>query len=111
MAKDPAFLRQKFLRRIEKDWRMNEHPPEEISCVYVIAGYAQVPAKASDIFYVGSTVNMFLRYKSHKAPRKIQELGYFNILYYLPMENGFYDYERKLIFKLQPTFNRQHKNG
>ncbi len=110
MVKDPAFLRQKFLRSIEKHWRMNEHPPQEISCVYVIAGYTVCPTKTSDIFYIGSTLNMFYRYKSHKAPKKVQELGCFSILYYLPMKKGFYDYEIKLIRRLQPTLNKTRYN-
>lgn len=65
--------------------------------------------KEIDIEYIGSTVRLFSRYKSHGVPRKIQKQGKINLLYYLPMNKGFYDYEIKLIKKLQPFFNKQHK--
>jgi excinuclease UvrABC nuclease subunit len=64
-----------------------------------------------EIVYVGSTVKLNARYKSHKIPNKIQAEGKMNIMYYKPMSKGFYDLEIKLIKKLQPKFNKAHKNG
>ena len=32
-----------------------------------------------------------------------------NVMYYLPMKKGFYDYEIKLIKALKPLYNYQHK--
>lgn len=112
MAKDPAFLlklNRRFTDYISKRWVMNEHPPKEVSAVYVIIAFDFYNG-VNQIQYVGSTTDMCLRYKSHKIPKKIQDSGYMNILYYLPMKAGFYDYELKLIRKLQPKYNRNHKN-
>lgn len=66
-------------------------------------------SKEFDIEYIGSTVMLSSRYKSHSVPKKIQNTGKINLLYYLPMYKGFYDYEIKLIKKLQPPLNKQHK--
>lgn len=109
MAKDPAFLlRQRFLRIIRRNWQENNHSLTDIPCVYVILSLDYM-AKEIDIAYVGSTIRLFSRYKSHKIPGKIQAKGLINLLYYLPMSKGFYDYEIKLIKKLQPEFNKAHK--
>lgn len=106
---DPAFeLRQRFLNVVEKCWIMNNHSLKDLRCVYVIIGY-DLDTKSRGLFYVGSTTKLNSRYKSHKIPLKVQGLGLINILYYLPMEKGFYDYEIKLINKLSPFFNKQHK--
>lgn len=110
MDKNTAVLRNRFLSFIEKNWIQNNHSLEDISCVYVIAEY-DFMQKDKDISYVGSTTKLFSRYKSHKIPALIQQRGHVNILYYLPMMKGFYDYEIKLIKHLQPIFNKQHKNG
>lgn len=32
-----------------------------------------------------------------------------DIVYFIPMNKGFYDYEIKLIKNLQPKYNKQHK--
>lgn len=103
-------LRKRFLNYIEKNWYINDHDLKEIPCVYAMAAYDPLE-EFKDIVYIGSTINLFLRYKSHKVPTKIQKSGRMNILYYLPMDKGLYDYERKLIGKLKPKYNRQHKNG
>jgi hypothetical protein len=103
-------LRSRFVSHIENNWIQNNHSLQDISCVYAIIGYG-IFNKNKDIFYIGSTVRLNSRYKSHKVPAKIQDLGMINILYYMPMESGFYDYEIKLIKSLQPVFNKQHKNG
>jgi len=102
-------LRQRFLKFVEKKWIQNNHNLKDISCVYVLAGYHVYNAKLSEILYVGSTTILASRYRSHKVPSKIQKLDYMSILYYIPMQTGFYDYERKLIKKLQPNFNKQHR--
>ncbi len=108
MAKDPAILRQRFSSVIMNKWEKNNHNLAEIPCVYAILSF-DVYTKEIDIEYIGSTTNIFLRYKSHKIPAKVQALGKMNLLYYLPMNKGFYDYEMKLIKKTQPRFNKQHK--
>lgn len=109
MAKDPAFLlRQKYLPIIEKKWELNNHSLNEISCVYAMVSIDMI-AHSRDIVYVGSTTKLFSRYRSHKIPSKIKESGNINLMYYIPMNKGFYDYEMKLIKKLQPIFNKQHK--
>jgi predicted GIY-YIG superfamily endonuclease len=110
MAKDPATLRKRFARKVSEKWIMNEHPPQSVSAVYVILAFG-VSCGFFDIQYVGSTTNMEKRYRSHKVPKKVQDSGYMNILYYLPMESGFYDYELKLIRKLKPKYNKQHKGA
>lgn len=111
MAKDPAFLNKKFLKHIERKWLMNNHDLDEISCVYIMVAYDFWNENDNKIVYVGSTINIRARYKSHNIPDLIQNSGYMNLMYYLPMEKGFYDYERKLIGTLKPLYNKQHKNG
>ena len=109
MEKDNiVLLRKRFVHVVRNYWRENDHDLSGISCVYAILSI-DYRGKELDIEYIGSTINLFLRYKSHKIPAKIQGMGKLNLLYYLPMEKGFYDYERKLIKRLQPLFNKQHK--
>ena len=62
-----------------------------------------------DIDYIGSTTMLCSRYRSHKVPDKIQSAKRLNVMYYLPMKKGFYDYEIKLIKALKPLYNYQHK--
>jgi len=112
MDKDLKILRERFLSFIEKKWVQNNHSLKDISCVYVIAAYGPIPILTrKDIVYVGSTTQLFSRYKSHKVPDLVQKAEGFSLLYYLPMEKGFYDYEIKLIKRLKPLYNKQHKNG
>lgn len=100
-------LRLKFANYVVDKWHQNNHDLEDIPCVYVILslnyweGY-----KGFDIKYVGSTTKLKSRYKSHKIPKKVQNLGLISLMYYMPMNKGFYDYEIKLIRKLQPQFNK-----
>lgn len=111
MAKDPAFLlRQRFLKYIMKKWIMNDHNLKEISCVYVMVSW-DYDNRTSDIAYIGSTTKLFSRYKSHNIPYRIQKTGNLNLMYFIPINKGFYDYEIKLIKRLQPIYNKQHKNG
>lgn len=91
-----------------KKWEMNDHVPKKVSCVYVIIMF-DFGSLNFEIAYVGSTIDLYTRYKSHKIPNKIQQLNKINLLYYKQMDKGFYDYELKLIKKLQPIFNKQHK--
>jgi len=107
---DLKFLRGRFLNYIEKNWELNNHNLQKTSCVYVMVSY-DCMGRNGDIVYVGSTTNIYARYKSHKVPAKIQATGNLNLMYYMPMTRGFYDYEIKLIRRLKPLFNRQHKNG
>jgi hypothetical protein len=101
-------LRQRFLSVISKGWYANNHHLEEISCVYAMIAI-DVDIKIKDIVYIGSTTKLNSRYKSHKVPDKIQAENLINLMYFLPMRKGFYDYEIKLIKKLQPLYNKQHK--
>jgi len=109
MTEDSAFfLRKRFFLHIRKKWILNNHSLEDISCVYLMISF-NIPDYNVDIVYVGSSTKLKSRYRSHKIPEKIQESGNFNLMYFLPMDKGFYDYEIKLIKKLQPIFNKQHK--
>jgi hypothetical protein len=101
-------LRQKFHKNITKKWIQNDHSLKEISCVYAMLEY-DIFEKTVDIAYIGSTTNLNLRYRSHNVPCKIRASGLISIMYFLPMKKGFYDYEIKLIKKLKPKFNTQHK--
>lgn len=105
---DSYLLRKRFAKYIMDNWSENNHDLKKISCVYTILSL-DYKSQDVDIAYVGSTVDIFSRYKSHKVPSKVQNMGLINLLYFLPMDIGFYDYERKLIKKLQPIFNKQHK--
>jgi len=98
-------LRQRFLSVIENGWVQNSHNLENIPCVYAMVGY-NLFTKQRDICYIGSTIQLYKRYKSHQIPNKIKEYGLVSILFYLPMEVGFYEYEKKLISKLLPQFNQ-----
>lgn len=104
-------LRRRFLNTIESKWIKNNHDLQKVSCVYVIINYNCINPSIRDIEYIGSTTNLKYRYRSHKIPDKIQASGGINILYFIPMKTGFYDYEIKLINKLKPKYNKQHKNG
>lgn len=108
MTRVSRSLRKRFTSFVMKKWEQNNHNLKGISCVYAMISF-DIYTKRKDIEYIGSTTNLLARYKSHKVPDKIQELGLINILYYLPMSKGFYDYEIKLIRKLQPRLNKQHK--
>lgn len=101
-------LRKRFTNVVVNKWELNNHNLSEISCVYAMLAF-DIFSKETDILYIGSTTKLFSRYKSHKVPAKIQKLGKLNLMYFLPMNKGFYDYEIKLIKKLQPIFNKQHK--
>lgn len=101
-------LRKRFAKFVLNHWHQNNHSLENISCVYAILSL-DIYTKELDIAYVGSTTRLFERYKSHKIPGLVQSDGLMNILFYLPMKKGFYDYEIKLIKKLQPKFNKHHK--
>lgn len=106
----PVGLNERFAKFIIRNWTQNNHSLEDIPCVYAILS-CDVIDHTTNVAYVGSTTKLFSRYKSHKVPAKIQSEGRINILYYLPMNKGFYDYEIKLIKKLKPKFNYQHKGA
>ena len=100
-----TILRERFAKHIAKKWVQNDHSLKEISCVYAIISFDFI-IKKYDIAYIGSTIKLHSRYKSHKAPYQVQELGLINLLYYLPMNTGFYQYEKKLINKTRPYLNK-----
>lgn len=109
MSKESAsILRQKFYKNISKKWIKNNHNLTDVSCVYIFISFDPFYDEF-DIVYIGSTTKLNSRYKSHKVPEKIQKTGKISLMYYLPMVKGFYDYEIKLIKKLDTVFNKQHK--
>jgi excinuclease UvrABC nuclease subunit len=116
MAKDPAVLRKKFLEYIERKWYcFNTYDKTykdliETSGVYIFVKFNRF-TKEREIVYVGSSINLKQRRKIHKVPSKIERLDpdSFAILFFIEMKRGFYDYEIKLINRLKPIFNSQHK--
>jgi hypothetical protein len=111
MAKDIIKTRQRFARYVRRKWRQNNHDLKDISCVYAMLSFDVYGTNIIDIDYVGSSVKLNSRYKSHKVPDRIRNEGKISIMYFLPMSKGFYDYEIKLIKSLKPKYNTQHKNG
>lgn len=111
MAKDPAFLNKRFLNHIERNWLLNNHNLDEISCVYVMVAYDFWGKNDNKIVYIGSTSNIKSRYSGHHIPYLIQDAGYINLMYYMPIVTDRYAYEVKLIKALKPFYNKQHKNG
>lgn len=107
---DILAFRQKFLNHVERKWELNDHSLKDVSCVYIMISIDYM-RKTKDIVYIGSTKKLMSRYRSHKIPEAIQSMGHINLMYWTPMDKGFYDYEIKLINKLKPLFNKQHKNG
>lgn len=112
MSIDPALLRKKFFRFLIRYQEPGNGRYSDQSGVYVILGFKQFP-NDFDIFYVGSTKNMAIRWKSHnKIPNDIINLGYLPSLLFIPMSKDLMNkYEIKLIKKLRPRFNVQHKEG
>lgn len=104
------FLRRKFTYYVLKNWHQNNHKLKDIPCVYALISFS-IESSSFEIAYIGSTTKLLSRYKSHKIPTKIQESGKCSLLYYKPLDKGFYDYEMKLIRKLKPRYNKQHKHG
>lgn len=113
-------LRKKFLCHIERKWKWANHNDfkfnEKIpkcSGVYILVG-SDISNDFYDIMYVGSAINLFKRLRSHKTIRRVESFGQYEkesvmccIVYFMELEKGFYDYEIKLIRKLQPVFNKK----
>jgi len=117
MVKDPALLRKRFLHFVEDRWfclntyDTNYKALPQRAGVYFFVDF-DLTKRLFDIVYVGSSTNLFLRYKSHKIPMKIQsKVGHASVLYFIEMDAGFYDKEIKMIKKLRPKFNAQHKKA
>lgn len=116
MAKDPAFLRERFFRLINQKWSCantydtNYKDLKNKSGVYFISRMSYITGKG-EIVYVGSTVHLKTRYKSHNIRSMIlsENSDFVPVFYFLEMKIGFYDYEIKLIKKLQPKYNTQHR--
>lgn len=111
-------LRKRFFSFVEtKWWCANTYDTnyKEItnkSGVYFFA-MLDIETKVKDILYVGSSVDLKTRYKGHNIYRKMEK-DKNNIplfFYFIEMDKGFYDYERKLIKKLKPKYNTQHKGN
>lgn len=100
-------LRIKFANYIVDNWEQNNHDLKDIPCVYAILSLDYWGNRIGyDIKYIGSTTKLKSRYKSHKIPEKVQKMGLISMMFYMPMNKGFYDYEIKLIRKLQPQLNK-----
>lgn len=91
---------------------MNDHNLKEIPCVYSIISI-HLDDKSLDVEYVGSSTKLASRYRCHRIPTLVERENpdKITLLFYKPMNSGFYDYEIKLIKKLKPKYNKQHKNG
>lgn len=90
-------------------WSDNYNEVPNKSGVYFIVLYDMMTTNRT-LVYVGSSTNLYARYKSHNIIKKISTIE--NALFeffFKEMEAGFYDYEIKLINKLKPLFNSQHK--
>lgn len=99
------------MHHVMNTWEQNNYSLRDIPCVYVIISLDYPPLKNADIVYVGSTLKLKSRYRCHKIPDKIQMDKKANLLFYLPMKTGFYDYEIKLIRKLLPKYNKNYKTN
>lgn len=109
-------LRKRFFYLIKDKWNcrdtydVNFKSLSKKSGVYFFAHFNYYNTE-HDIVYVGSSSNLEARHHSHKIINKVLNIsdGSFPVLYFLEMRKGFYDYEMKLIKKLQPIFNKQHR--
>lgn len=108
MSKD-LLLRKRFFRFLVRYQEPGNGKHSQTSGVYVILGFKSYPDDF-DIFYVGRTKNMSVRWKSHNIPQRIYDLGYFPSCLFMPMsEKLTKEYEIKLIKKLRPKLNVKHK--
>lgn len=84
-------------------------PPQE-SGVYCIKFYEYF-SQTSNVVYVGSSTNLFARYKSHELFKKLRQRndGLYSF-YWKEVKHAWYDTEISLIKKLRPKYNKQH-NG
>jgi len=91
-------------------WSDNYKEVPNKSGIYFIVLYDMMTAERT-LVYIGSSTNLYARYKSHNIIKKISTID--NALFeffFKEMDKGFYDYEIKLINKLEPQFNSQHKS-
>lgn len=102
-------LRQRFGRYILKKWKGNNRYQDNINCVYALITI-NIFNRDYDIVYIGSTKCLRSRWKSHKIPYKVTDPDLICCLVHKPMDNGKNEYEKKLIKKLKPLFNKQYKN-
>lgn len=115
MAKE---LTERFFKYVQEHWYCpNWHGPARTykalsnkSGVYIFTKI-DLEAKTEQIVYIGSTTQLFNRYKSHTIPEKIFSLNSIPRMYFIEMPTGFYDYEMKLIKKLKPIFNKLTYGG
>lgn len=104
-------LERRFLSHVERSWfckntyDKNYKEIGNFSSVYLFV-CLNINTNKKNIVYIGSTLNLLSRYKSHNVPSLINAADCLSTLYFLPLEKGFYDYEVKLIRKLRPILNR-----
>lgn len=107
-------LRSRFLRKVFNKWSCantydsNYKCVGDFPCVYFFVSF-NLNTGEKEIVYVGSTTNLVRRYRVHRIPNLIRNENVASMLFFKEMNNGFYDFERKLIKKLRPKFNVQHK--
>lgn len=115
MAKDPAFLfYSNDLKIKECEWntpntydKNHAYLPENKG-VYLIVGVSFIPFD-KEIIYIGSSKNISNRHKSHEITKKaIKNYDHIQI-YFKEIENEL-EYEKYLISKIKPVFNKHYKN-
>lgn len=109
---EPKDLRKRFLSFLQTKWKWVNTDEfiwniPKVRGVYILVG-SDILKDIYDIMYIGSSTNLKSRIcLNHPIIKKINTMNC--IVYYLPVKNGFYDYEIKLISKLKPKFNKEHK--
>ena len=98
---------------IENDWKTpntygeNFAYPQNQSGVYLLVERL-IKDKHIEfkILYVGSSKNLYQRYKSHEVLRVLKET-YGDVAFYFRYFKKFKEIEKKLIKIIQPRFNKQ----
>jgi excinuclease UvrABC nuclease subunit len=63
------------------------------------------------LVYIGSSLNLKKRHRTHNIISEIQNKGLFAAFYFIEMSESFYDFEIKLIREHQPKYNKNKYNG
>jgi excinuclease UvrABC nuclease subunit len=58
------------------------------------------------LVYIGSSLNLYDRYRNHNIISKISSLGLIHAFYFKEYEKGFYDIEIELIREFKPKYNK-----
>ena len=115
MDEKPKALRQRFLKFILTRWKTpdtydsNYHKLVRRPGVYIITRIKSInEIHEEEIVYVGSSLNLYVRCNCHTVQRDIysEESTWYSRLFFKEMDTGFFDFEVKLIRKLQPQYNK-----